>query len=109
MNSSIRSAILVTFTSLCVAVSGCVTFFPLDPYLDKAIGQPVGDVRYPQLLHQKLLREEGSRMIFQYSIDALWRCRWEFEVERSSSVIKAWRYPDADAATRCRELPSSMP
>jgi hypothetical protein len=109
MNSLIRAASLMIFAVLFAPVAGCVTFFPLDPYLDKAIGQRTGDVRYPQLRHQKLVRDEGSRAVFQYSIDALWRCRWEFEVEKGSDVIKSWRYPDEDAAKYCSALPSSRP
>ena len=83
--------------------------FSLDPFLDKAIGQKTGDVRYPQLVYREKVRDEGTRTIYQYSIDTLWRCRWEFEVEKGSDVIMAWHYPDADAAKHCSELPSSRP
>lgn len=109
MNSAARTASLMILVLIIATLVGCVTFFPLDPYLDKAIGQKTGEIIYPQLKHQKLVKQEGSRVIVQYSIDALWRCRWEFEIEKDSGLIRAWRYPDADAARYCRELPSSRP
>jgi hypothetical protein len=100
---------LMLYVALYPALSGCVTYFSLDPYLDKAVGQRVSDIRYPQLTYQKLMSDDGSRAVIQYSIDSLWRCRWIFEVEKASDVIKAWRYPDSAAAKSCQDIPSSMP
>lgn len=102
-------AALILCAMLTLPVFGCVSFFSLDPYLDKAVGQPVSDIQYPPLGFRKVMSDDGPRAIIQYSIDPEWHCRWIFEIEKENSVVKAWRYPDADAAKRCRELPTSMP
>ena len=94
---------------MALASSGCVTFLALDPYLDKAVGQKRGAERYPTLTYERLVQDsEGSQSI-EYSIDSLWRCRWIFEVEKATDIVKAWRYPDPDAKRYCSELPSSRP
>jgi hypothetical protein len=90
-------------------LSGCVTFFSLDPYLDKAVGKQANDIEYPQLKYHKLMSDDGSRVVMQYSLTALWHCRWIFEFQKKDNVIASWRYPDAEAAAWCRKLPTSMP
>lgn len=87
---------------------GLRVFFCPGP-LSRPGGGPVSDVRYPQLHYQKRIGDDASGAVIEYSIDALWRCRWRFEVEKESSVVRAWTYPDAEAAKWCRTLPSSRP
>lgn len=105
----IKSTRLAPSAALFLALAGCVSFFSLDPYLDKAIGQRVSDIRYPQLKYWKLMSDDGSRAVIQYSIDSLWRCRWVFEIEKKDGIVKSWSYPDPEAARDCAALPSSMP
>lgn len=109
MSSLPRVVWICLFGYSLAATPGCTSFYALDPYLDKIVGQKVGEVSYPALGHRRLVKENGSRLTMEYSTDAMWRCRWELEIEKGGGVIKAWRYPDADAARYCRELPSSRP
>jgi hypothetical protein len=103
--SSWSSACALVF----LAQAGCVSSVSLDPYLDKAVGRQVGDIEYLPLGFRKVMADDGHRFVVQYSIDPEWHCRWVFEIEKETSVVKAWRYPDPDAAKRCRALPASMP
>jgi hypothetical protein len=89
--------------ALCPVLAGCASSYSLGPYLDKSGGQRPSDIKFPQLNHQKLMSDDGSRTVVEYSIDVMWHCRWIFEIE------KAWRYPDAEAAKYCQQLPSSLP
>ena len=112
MTKSLNPALLMFCAALCSVLAGCAfldPLDPLDPYLDKAVGQRTSDIKYPQLKYQKLMREDGSRAVIQYSLSSLWRCRWIFEIEKDSGIVKAWRYPDPEATNWCRHLPSSMP
>ena len=95
---------------LLVDMAGCAaTDFSLDPYLERAIGRRVGDIDYPRLEYKKVQLENEGEMTIQYSIDSLWRCRWNFVIDRSTGIVKAWSYPDETAAKWCRELPKSRP
>ena len=89
--------------------SGCVSFFALDPYLDKAVGQAPGATPYPQIRYQREMGESDFSRTVEYSIDSLWRCRWVYEIEKSTGVVKSWSYPDQDAMRWCSELPASRP
>jgi hypothetical protein len=102
-------ASLMLCLGLYSAMSGCVSSYSLTPYLDKAVGQRVSDIEYPHLRHQKVMTDTGPTAVIEYSIDSLWRCRWIFEVEKADDVVKAWRYPDRDAAKWCEGLPSTRP
>lgn len=101
-------AALLSRVALCAALAGCASF-PLDPYLDQAVGQRVDAIRYLQLAYRKPMSDDGSTAVIEYSIDSLWRCRWIFDVEKGSGLVRAWRYPDAEAAHWCQTLPSSRP
>ena len=99
----------ISHVILCSALTGCVTFSSLSPDLDKAVGKQTYDVKYPDLSYRKLVSEDDSKSIVEYSIDSLWRCRWIFEIRKKDEVITSWRYPDADAAKWCQKLPTTRP
>jgi len=109
MTESRHAAALLSGAVLCAALAGCAAFFALDPYLDQAVGQRVDAIRYPPLAYRKPASGDGSTAAIEYSIDSLWRCRWIFDVDKGSGLVKAWRYPDAEAARWCQTLPSSRP
>lgn len=89
--------------------SSCVSFFALDPYLEKAVGKAPGTTPYPQLKFQRVRGESDSIKTVEYSIDGLWRCRWVYEIEKSTGTVKSWSYPDEAAKRWCSELPTSRP
>src|SRR5689334_16563923 len=77
--------------------SGCVTYFALDTYLDAAVGRPPGESPYPRLQYQRIRGESESVRIVEYAIDSLWRCRWIFEIDKTTGNVERWSYPDEDA------------
>ena len=89
--------------------SGCVSFFALDPYLEKTVGKVPGTTPYPQLRFQRVLGESDSIKTVEYSIDGLGRCRWVYEIDKSTGTVKTWSYPDEAAKRWCSELPTSRP
>ena len=89
--------------------SGCVSFFALDPYLEKAVGKAPGATPYPQIKYQRVKEESDSVRVVEYSLTSLGRCRWVYEVEKSSGLVKSWSYPDQEAKQWCSQLPSSRP
>jgi hypothetical protein len=97
-----------TLLAACAA-AGCVTYFALDPYLNKAVGQKLGAERYPELSYSRLITETETTRTVEYAIDPLWRCRWLFVVERSTGTVTSWSYPDANAKQWCSSLPTSRP
>lgn len=109
MTKWLNPNMLMFCAALCPVFAGCASFYSLNPYLEKAVGQRTSDIKFPQLKHQKLVSDDGSNIAIQYSIDVMWRCRWIFDIDKSSAIVKAWRYPDAEAAKQCQQLPSSMP
>ena len=99
-----RSTLLAAY-----AAAGCVTYFALDPYLNKAVGQKLGAERYPELNYSRLITETETTRTIEYSIDSLWRCRWLFVVKKSTGTVTSWSYPDANAKQLCSSLPASRP
>ena len=109
MTKFLHRILLMFYVTLCLVLSGCVTYVSLSPKLDKVVGKKTGDIAYPDLKYSKLMSENDSKYIVQYSIDSLWRCRWIFEIRKKDEVITSWRYPDADAAKWCEKLPATRP
>ena len=101
--------LLIFHVTFCSALTGCVTYSSLSPDLDKAVGKQMYNVKYPDLNYHKLISEDDSTSIVEYSLGPLWRCRWIFEIRKKDEVITSWRYPDADAAKWCQKLPTTRP
>jgi hypothetical protein len=38
-----------------------------DPYLDRAVGQKLGDIQYPKLQYQRLVAQDASLLVMEYS------------------------------------------
>ena len=90
-------------------LAGCVSYFALDPYLSEAVGSPPEATKYPRLKYQRVKEESESTRVVEYSIDSLWRCRWIYQIDKSTGNVASWSYPDQDAKRFCGELPSSRP
>src|SRR4051812_6195817 len=97
----------IALSALAVAtsVAACGSF-ELGPYLNEAVGRPLGSARYPLLDHSRVLGEADGLRTIEYSISSLGRCRWIFDVDTTTGVVKSWRYPDKETASRCRGLAS---
>lgn len=89
-------------------VQACATFRDFDSDLNAAVGKMANEVRYPPLDRVLSKRYEAGRVIREYSLTVIGRCRWEFEFEMNSGLIVSWRYPDKHAEKGCHEVATSM-
>ena len=94
---------------IAVFAAGCISYSSLDPYLDRAVGKAVGTDPYPQLKYHRAMSDSNGSRFVEYSIDDLWRCRWVFEIDKSTGNVKSWYYPDEQAKRWCTDMPDTRP
>jgi len=99
--------IALSFATL--ASVSCVSYISFTPLLESAVGKRLDEVSRPNLEFRQVLHRGGERTTYLFSVDPLWRCKWEFEVSNQTNVVLAWRYPDAESEKWCSALPATRP
>jgi hypothetical protein len=100
-------AMMTTLVLLCA--QACATYYvDFDSRLTAAIGETSAEVKYPSLENMLSKRYEAGRLVREYALSVIGRCRWEFTFDVDTGKILSWRYPDVAAEKGCRQVVRSM-